>query len=334
MGNVTKNQHYVWKYYLSAWTNNGMLTGKVAVHRKEQAFTLDKSSLEKLASSNYTYCYSEVTAADIEFIDAYIQGIDTKFDIIKPYIQRITTVLKNHSGDNDFFEKELVCKIENAGMPFLERLRAGDISCVPENPVTTYINKQRKQLFQALLGQESIPKVSTDVMRKVIECDYDDSLFDFYHFMMFQFFRTRKTKIANKNALESLKECNPKYVAINSDTIFMATLMIDSFIWANMLLNKDFKVILINNDTNEPFIVSDAPILNLDADPDGKVQPENLRLFYPITPKLAIIVAESDYVPNTHLDVGEVEYLNTLVYKHAFNEVYAIERSTLDKYIQ
>ena len=329
--NVTKNQHYVWRYYLSSWTDNGTLEGALNVFRKTQNH-IRETNLDCIASGNYTYCHPKVTPADIEFINLYINRLDTKFDIVKPQLRQVIILLSNHHGRNDYYEKNLVCEVENAGASFLKKLRNGDISFISENTIRVYINDYRPKLAETFLTQTPPPEISKEIMRKAIDGNYNDSLFDFVSFVTFQFFRTRTAQKAYAAALIGMKERSDKWEDANSETIYMAMLMIDPFIMANVVADKIFKVTLLENHTNEPFIVSDTPVINLDADPGSGTIPENLRLYYPITPKIAIIIAKSGCAQNSHPDVCEVEHLNTLVFKNALNEVYSTEKTILEKY--
>ena len=55
---------------------------------------------------------------------------------------------------------------------------------------------------------------------------------------------------------------------------------------------QQYKLLLINNGTDTPFITADQPIINLQATHKGK-PPEKLEFFYPLSPRKAMMLLES-----------------------------------------
>lgn len=55
---TTKKQHYIWRKYLSPWTENNSNTGKIACLRNQKVFS---TSLMNVAHENYFYEITEMS---------------------------------------------------------------------------------------------------------------------------------------------------------------------------------------------------------------------------------------------------------------------------------
>lgn len=90
------------------------------------------------------------------------------------------------------------------------------------------------------------------------------------------------------------------------------------------------RLVLIKNDTNVPFITGDQPAINLKAIPDHP--PENLSIYYPISPKLALVLADIDDAspfPEVGLTREQALILNRLVGDASYLQVFAKESELL-----
>lgn len=90
--------------------------------------------------------------------------------------------------------------------------------------------------------------------------------------------------------------------------------------------------IFIKNETNIDFITSDFPVINIHEcaqSPSTKV--DKLDLYYPLSPKFAYIISESDAYNklNHSIDAETVKKLNLLIAGKAHENVYGSSEQAL-----
>lgn len=78
---------------------------------------------------------------------------------------------------------------------------------------------------------------------------------------------------------------------------------------------------VIRNDTSLPFITGDQPIINMKAKVVD-VAPKEFVLYYPLSPKVAIIINGSDSHKEKRLDKKmEVDELNCMILEHSYEYI-------------
>jgi hypothetical protein len=102
---------------------------------------------------------------------------------------------------------------------------------------------------------------------------------------------------------------------------------------ASLLLERKKRpLILLENDTGTPFITGDQPTVNLLGASRGET-PRLLAFYYPVSPKLAVIldeVQERTGFPPGHVSVGQAEMLNRKIQQAAHKQVFASLRHVLE----
>lgn len=87
---------------------------------------------------------------------------------------------------------------------------------------------------------------------------------------------------------------------------------------------------VIRNDTSLPFITGDQPIINMKKK-GGDVAPKEFVLYYPLSPKVAIIVNGSDSHKEKRLDKKiEVDELNCMILEHSYEYIVSNIQDVLD----
>ena len=89
---------------------------------------------------------------------------------------------------------------------------------------------------------------------------------------------------------------------------------------------------LLYNESNIPFITSDQPAINLKATYNDMEQPEEFELYYPIAPRMAILMTEKPTKLNNHLKNDEVIRLNNTLAKLSKEQIYANQENVLTQY--
>ena len=84
----------------------------------------------------------------------------------------------------------------------------------------------------------------------------------------------------------------------------------------------------ICSETDLPFITSDQPVINIKAEVGEKV-PEELVLYYPLSPKVAVIInggKGEKRIEKKH----EIDKYNKMIFDHSFEYVIADRKEVLE----
>lgn len=95
--------------------------------------------------------------------------------------------------------------------------------------------------------------------------------------------------------------------------------------------NKQYKIIVINNFADEPFITSDQPVININ--PLGH-EDENLDIYYPLSERKAILFLSSEYykdITDIHTN-DEVSFFNKRICDQAGETIYSSSKEVIKKY--
>lgn len=267
---IKQRQHYVSRYYLTAWTNN-----------KKQIFCLRDnriflSSLMNIAQERFFYKIQDLDQKQKEFIKKII--LDTKneklielhFNFLRLYtkVNFIEKLFPNNTDINDEvnkikinLEEDYHANIESIGIKYIDMLRNKDI----------------------------------DFYNNI---DTNDRM-EFLFFIVLQYFRTKKIK---NDVMNSFK--NYSY---NMEKIypFLAHIFSTNLSY-NLHLDKSMKLILLENDTNENFLTGDQPILNTYSFLNKKeLEYNELEFYYPISPRLAILI--SDKIESNFIKIDDIK---------------------------
>lgn len=110
--------------------------------------------------------------------------------------------------------------------------------------------------------------------------------------LLFQYFRTKIMmnsikEVFNKN-LNDNQFCTKN--GIEPSTVNVNNLITPYLLFLSMTSNDDFDITVIKNETNVDFITCDQPIINLCANYKTNDAPEEFIFYYPVSPKIAILV--------------------------------------------
>jgi hypothetical protein len=115
-----------------------------------------------------------------------------------------------------------------------------------------------------------------------------------------------------------------------------------SFIYATALahsltFHKDLTFTILENLTSKEFITSDQPLMNLEKDiKDINNNVINFKLYYPINPRLAVIIDYDDKRKETYIlkkpDEKEVGDLNSFIFKNSDRFIFSQEMELLEYY--
>ena len=125
---------------------------------------------------------------------------------------------------------------------------------------------------------------------------------------------------------------NPYFKDIRPENMWIPlSLILASYTGAGII--SDYSIVLLHTD-NSQFIVGDQPVINTYSVSDGNGLPEDLELFYPITPQTALLVTKKQQYKNEKIlkiTSDELQAYNTLEWNASSEMIFAKESEYLEK---
>lgn len=306
MTQIKKKQHYVWKKYLMSWTKKKQIFASFKSSSK-----IIKTNIEGVAQERFFYALEEFTKEEEDILKELIKVWSN--DIVLPFIMQFYDMITSYSKIN----REIINK---------------DLS---------YINTAEMDKDLASLKSNTLEDIHTSLEKlgeKLIEIrevedlaflDNEQELLNTMIYVSFQYLRT-------KNMREVLKP-----IIINRPYLSDKYLNFFPFIYAPGIANsltygKKTKFIFLDNKTKIDFITTDQPIINAKKhiiDDNGNVS--QLDFYYPITPKIAIIIHyQQQQEKRKYILIEEdmVNYYNDLMIKNAKEFIFSKTEEQLKTY--
>ncbi len=293
---TTRRQHHVWRSYLEAWATNGKIFC-------QQGAKIFNSNVINVAVERDFYKLPDLTNKDVLFIRDIMKDSPTS---AKEVIENFITMF----GMFGRLRASLLKAGRKASLPSLERaIIIGEES------------------FHARI--ESGAKPILDAIRRKDLSFYDDPDLcgKFAHFINLQNLRTKGVQerlFANTIEQDgiSLKRVWPvlrQAMAVNAG--------------GRLLLERKIRpLILLENETEIPFITADQPVINL-LGPHAGEPPRLVALYYPVTPQLAIIwdeVTERTGYAAGPVSADQALALNRTIRAKSFSQVFGNSRNVLE----
>ena len=299
MSTLVKNQHYVWRHYLSPWATKN----KVWCVRAPSK-TAFQANLTKVGSETFFYRLHELDEQDLAYLDGII------LQATSPGLQDV-----NRGWIRDF---QLAFRVRRA----VGEQGAGS---APREELDALLDKMAKTMgenYHASVETRGTPLLK--LLRARDSSFYEDSnrALNFIEFITHQYFRTANMR----NLMTRLPVMVPHEPK--------RTWPIESFIYATnvgsslYVQRRDYKIQFLENPGPVPFIAGDQPIINLNGHQD-----EHLRLYYPLSPELALIYGVEGADPlSKRRDVSrlEVEAYNFAIHAKSDSQLYSNDRAYLE----
>jgi Protein of unknown function (DUF4238) len=153
----------------------------------------------------------------------------------------------------------------------------------------------------------------------------DERCIPFLYYLCTQYMRTKGIKE------RSIERCNADKSADLSRVWNVLIHMFAENISAGLFQErKRRKLVLVHSRTNMPFITGDQPAINLKA--SGPHSPESLSIYYPISPKLALLLGDVDKEPMfgaEGITAAQVSTLNEKLFEASYQQVFAQSEQAL-----
>lgn len=160
------------------------------------------------------------------------------------------------------------------------------------------INKKLKEIYSNLPNTDEIEE-------NLGKLKFNTNLYmDLIHYLIIQYFRTEKQINNLKNSLVYLKkywqlqyanyplpDYIEKFLGLNEDSFIFIFIHLKSIYLVESLINAEYKLLLLENNTEIPFITSDSPCINIFASYINslELQGDDFEIYLPISPKLALL---------------------------------------------
>jgi hypothetical protein len=246
-----------------------------------------KTNTKGIASENYFYELRHLTVSDLYFIEKIFcnENNQTIFNIGKEYLNVFSFVNSIINIKEKIGNQKIKYNIDILTKEFNENIH-------------TSIEKNGQKYLE-MLYNENISFYNTNKGN----CEFNI-------FICEQYFRTKRMK-------ESIMQTNIPIKNVNFENCWTVGAHILSTNLAGTLSIKkeSYKCILLKNNTEIPFLTSDQPVINIPADKNHirKLEQNNFELYYPITPKLALIIGlKINFLGND--EILELDILNVKKY--------------------
>lgn len=297
---IKKKQHYVSRYYLKAWTNN-----------KEQIFCLREnkifpSSLMGVAQERFFYELQNLTNDEIMLvkklaIEPSPKGMqESHISFLNQYLSTF-----NFEKMNNGNKKEL-----NETINMMKKNFEEDYHAHIEGIGNKYLNLIRDSNIEFFYNENS-----------------EDRMI-FLFFITLQYMRTKKRR---NSIITEFKDDN-----INMRRVWPILAHIFSTNMALSLhINKEYKLVLLKNQTDVSFITGDQPLVNTYGVNNNKQLDENeLEFYYPVSPRLGLLITRNITKIKELIitDSKKIEDYNLMINNSKEEQLFAEKQEELKKY--
>lgn len=298
MSNKKRHHHYVWRYYLKPWLSDN----KIHCLRDNKIFSTNPMGI---GQKKDFYKLRELTAGDLDFIEklaiepaqGHLKSLHINFLNNYQAVFKFKKLIEVNNIDDPDINQELDIAIHN-----LEE----DLHCAVED-----VGKKYLQLLY---------RKDTSFWNN------EDDVMHFTYFLSVQYMRTQKRK-------ESLLSQLNGNLLDRGERIWnlLAQIFATNVAWSFYRDRSTCSLTLLENDTAVNFITGDQPCINIMADPNPTdTPPERITLYYPVTPKLAILLQDEASTCSTlNLGQKEVEKYNTLIQANSYEQLYGLSANDL-----
>ncbi|HEX8239700.1 MAG TPA: DUF4238 domain-containing protein [Allosphingosinicella sp.] len=299
-----RQQHYVWRHYLSAWENDGQLHAS----REGRTFT---TSAANVAKQRDFYRLRLLTPLQIELVRRLAISISP------PFLR-------------DMHERLL------ATFSSLPRLHA-HLQSLPEG------HPARAAAEAAVINTEehlqtSIEQGGADHLRDLRRMDAsffenEDSATDFLYFLCMQYLRTKNIQKRVGAAVRASKIDGVAASAAEVEQIWPVLRHIFAVNAAYSLFadRAKFRIVFLSAPDHFPFITGDQPVLNALGQQDGLTPPTEFEPYYPLGPGLALLLTARDIFTDGRavLSQSDVANYNNMIARASYELLFSSSEEAL-----
>lgn len=303
-----KKHHYVWGYYLKNWS----LDGK-KVWRKTITGKVDCYEISGILHENNFYRLTNLDEDHLLIVKSLFSDSHSK--IKKMIFDFIQFNFKVQLAE-DIVPTELLCVGENRCILVAKSNSLENIHTAIEGNV--------KEILFALANQD------------LSILDNDKNMINFINYIAHQMTRTKPLK---EFCIANINKKNPQLGLKLEQCWWIISYFMGVNLGGNLYDSRKLdKHCLLINDTEEPFITSDYPVLNVHPTiEDNSLAPlaeDEMDLYYPISPKVAYMINNSNTFEEgkVYVTLETVNKLNEKMAKNALSHIVGNTEQIIKKY--
>lgn len=314
MSTRKKSQHYVFRSYLNPWSKNE----RIWCLRRGQIF---RSNLTGIACERFFYKSYPLTDEERDFVTKAVIEVEGTPEPLKEVLYLLL---------------DLYC----FGHKAKEKLKSYALNIEPDQESELAMLSEKEHLLNTLIengAEDWLAGIEDDFLPFLLQMREGKTEFyaDFKSagkFMLGLCVQSARTKRLQE---ASLRVMGQKIGSRNTRHMMSVTAHLMSIrLSFNLFRDRtSFKLEIIENESDTPFITADQPVINLhgDADP-ASAPPERLEFFYPISPKRAMVFLEKNTA--LPLKVGElsVNNYNVRLAQHSHEQIFSDSREYLESF--
>ncbi|NPE55987.1 DUF4238 domain-containing protein [Dickeya dadantii] len=350
---ATERQHYVYRKYLSTWTDTLTTTGKLWCFRKESC-SMFNPNLMGVGQQRHFYELSQLTELEKMMV------VLLSHSKVKAVQDTNPLFLLKKISDLERFEKmHQLLKTGNSLSPDVAQFS----SHFNEYDPKIYI-EMRRQIGENIQGQFEIAGLLGLEQLVIGDGSFfsdEESRTEFLSYVAMQYIRTDVMKTRQVDIFKNLSQESRRFKDnIESCDVILKKIGIpfDKYKVKNQIENIDdyldiskvysyilfglatelfyaFSVIhnpvlhILESSDSAKFITADQPIINLKADPSGDAVSKGLALYFAVSPKYAVIIDfdGGDYKRN--ITSEEVLHYNKKIINYSKSQIYASNQEDL-----
>ncbi len=273
--------------------------------RKNKVF---KTSLMNIAHEKYFYKLQELTLTEKDLIRKL--AIDSSPQFLKPlhenFLRDFTIIfdVRTHAKANNAYTDEIEKETEKLIINLEEDYHAA-------------IESSGQKYLQLILE------------KKIDFFSDQDNRNEFSYYLTTQYMRTKQIRNSVARSIGDNNKVDITKIWPILSHIF-ATNMGHS-----LASSKDYKIILLENQSKNSFITGDQPVINTFAyNKKTDAQVDDLEFYYPISPEVAILITQNDELNpiQTISDINEINHYNEMIFKSSEEQIYASSEQDLEGY--
>lgn len=293
---VTRRQHYVWRKYLRAWATDE----KIWCLRDGKVF---QASLMKVAQERDFYKIHNLTPEEIKFLNDFCSPQPEPLRTTNLRWVRVFTRLFD-------LERSLIA-------------RGIDREAIAQQVDEAAI--EYEEGIQGEIEQSAINQLDALLRRDASFYNRVKEKVNFIHYICVQYMRTKKRKW---RALEG----PGRITAVNPENVWNTLAHIVATSLGQSLIAGAYQLYFLKADGDEVFVTSDQPVINIRSTFTSITEaPKELDLYYPISPKLAVLIA-SEPPEDSVLSNREVREYNRHMMLQSHAMLFAHQKSVFDAF--
>lgn len=370
----TKNSHYVPQFYLKNFLgkNNSLhcydLTKKnyfecsdLKQVCKKRNLYLIKNKISELDKALFIKMFGNSNAEDKDFCNQITEMLNgtlgnlftIKINSNKEIENEINNLLSSSINIDNYSRKQesLFTFIENDFQILYENIinqKVLPASNFKEQDIKLYLYiKILKYVHQELFNdlKNTIKLDTKNIQHELPKLNLLNNYesipqIDIMHYMLSQYFRTKKIITGIKNILEGkntqistiIERILPNQKFDMNNVMFLF-LQIQPILLLNNVIIDNYELILLKNCTYTPFLISDNPCINTYAEINKKnYNKDELEIYFPLTPEIALIITKNKKICREIDDISVVDCYNNKITNNAERFIFSNDIMILKKY--